>query len=90
MSDAYIIETATMTAGIVAAQDKGFRFYASHPVMSALEGKIFESPKAAQRAADELAASLNDRSSSHGERASKWGYARANLEKLESLWGTAA
>ena len=56
MSDAYIIETALFTAGIVAAHRKGFRFYASHPAMFPLEGRFFGSPNAAQRAAEKLAA----------------------------------
>ena len=59
MTDAFIIETSTITAGIVAAQGQGFRFYASHPSMSSLDGQIFVSPKAAQRAAEELAREAN-------------------------------
>jgi hypothetical protein len=90
MSDAYIIETPVMTAGIVAAQEKGFRFYASHPAMFPLEGKIFESVKAAQRAADILAAALRTSMPAHAGKATKWGYPRANIEKLGSAWGEAA
>ncbi len=57
MTDAFIIETATVTAGIVAAQERGFRFYASHPDMYPLEGQTFSSPQAAQQAAEALARS---------------------------------
>jgi hypothetical protein len=89
MSDAYIIETPLMTAGIVAAQEKGFRFYASHPAMFPLEGKVFESVKAAQRAADILAATFRTPPADAGK-AAKWGYPRANIEKLGSAWGEAA
>jgi hypothetical protein len=57
MAEAFIIETATLTAGIIiAAQDRGFRFYASHPAMASLEGQTFQSVRAAQRAAEKLAA----------------------------------
>ena len=56
MAEAFVIETSHYTAGIVAAQDRGFRFYASHPAMVPLEGRIFRNPKAAQFAAEELAA----------------------------------
>ncbi len=90
MSDAYIIETPLMTAGIVAAQEKGFRFYASHPAMFSLEGQVFESVKAAQRAADILAASLRTSQPVLSEKATKWGYPRANIEKLGSAWERAA
>ena len=55
MTDAYIIETSTLTAGIVAAEDRGFLFYASHPDMYALDGRTFSSPRAAQQAAEKLA-----------------------------------
>jgi hypothetical protein len=55
VTDAYIIETATVTAGIVAAQGRGFLFYAAHPDMYALDGRTFSSPRAAQRAAEKLA-----------------------------------
>jgi hypothetical protein len=54
MTDAYIIETATITAGIVAAHGRSFRFYASHPSMFVLDGQLFSSPKAAQTAAEKI------------------------------------
>ena len=59
MTDAFIIETSTLTAGIVAAYGQGFRFYASHPAMFVLDGRFFSTPKAAQRAAEEVAADLS-------------------------------
>ena len=55
MADAFIIETSQFTAGIVSAHHSGYQFYASHPAMMPLEGKIFGSPKAAQYAAEQLA-----------------------------------
>jgi len=58
MADAYVIETSQFTAGIIAAQQRGYRFYASHPAMLKLEGEIFSSPIAAQRAAERLAGDL--------------------------------
>jgi hypothetical protein len=56
MADAFVIEVSRFTAGIVAGQRKGFRFYASHPAMAPLEGRVFGSPLAAQKAAEKLAA----------------------------------
>jgi hypothetical protein len=54
MANAFIIETGAVTAGIIALQDRGgFRFYASHPAMYPLDGQIFRSVKAAERAAAE-------------------------------------
>jgi hypothetical protein len=69
MTDAYIIETSTLTAGIVAAQGRGFRFYASHPAMFALEGQVFDSLKAAQKAAEKLSPMPRDK-----DGVSRWGY----------------
>jgi hypothetical protein len=54
MTDAFIIETATLTAGIVAAQGRGFRFYASHPSMFPLDGASFDTLKACQHAVERL------------------------------------
>lgn len=53
MSDAYIIEVADETAGIVVRQEseKSFRFHASAPRYYPLDGKIFTAPRDAERAA---------------------------------------
>lgn len=74
MTDAYIIETKTVTAGIVAAHGRGFRFYASHPTMFALEGRVFESPKAAQAAAEKLIDAALPVRSTPSDDVSRWGY----------------
>jgi hypothetical protein len=74
MTDAYIIETATMTAGIVAAHGLGFRFYASHPTMFVLDGQVFDSPKAAQNAAEKIARRPRPKSFRRVEDVSRWGY----------------
>lgn len=60
MSDAYIIEIADETAGIVVRQqhETGYRFHAAVPRYFALEGKIFAGPREAERAAT---AQLNGR-----------------------------
>jgi hypothetical protein len=74
MTDAFIIETATVTAGIVAAHGRGFRFYASHPSMFVLEGQVFDSPKAAQNAAEKVARLPTEKSMRRREGLSRWGY----------------
>jgi hypothetical protein len=53
MSDAYIIEIADETAGIVVRQqhERGYRFHAAVPRYFPLEGKIFAGPRDAERAA---------------------------------------
>lgn len=53
MSDAYIIEIADETAGIVVRQEreKSFRFHASAPRYYPLDGKLFSAPRDAERAA---------------------------------------
>ena len=74
MTDAYIIETATLTAGIVAAQGRGFRFYASHPSMFVLEGQFFDSLKAAQQACEKIARTPRDPQHKRPDGVSRWGY----------------
>jgi hypothetical protein len=53
MSDAYIIEIADETAGIVVRQqsDEGYRFHAALPKYFPLDGHIFAGPRDAERAA---------------------------------------
>ena len=79
MTDAYIIETATLTAGIVAAQGRGFRFYASHPSMFVLEGQFFDSLKAAQKACETLACMPQEQRRRRQEGVSRWGYPSEEL-----------
>jgi hypothetical protein len=56
MADAFVIETSLGTAGVVARDTIGFRFYASQPPFFALEGRRFATPAAARRSAEKLAA----------------------------------
>ena len=79
MTDAFIIETATLTAGIVAAHGRGFRFYASHPSMFVLEGQVFDSPKAAQNAAEKLARMPTETALRRRDGLSRWGYPNADI-----------
>jgi hypothetical protein len=57
MSDNYIIEIRpsavgiTVQAGVVVRDGRGFRFFAATHAFNRLEGRFFESPKAAERAA---------------------------------------
>lgn len=53
MSDAYVIEVADETAGIVVRleSETSFRFHASSPRFFPLDGKIFSAPRDAERAA---------------------------------------
>jgi hypothetical protein len=57
MFDNYIIEirpaaaSVTISAGLVVRDRHGFRFFAASHAFDRLEGQIFESPKAAERAA---------------------------------------
>lgn len=58
-SSAFVIETATTTAGIAVADGDGFRFFASHPWYSPLEGRRFGSIAAAERAVRQREVSLS-------------------------------
>jgi len=53
MSDAFVIEVADETAGIVVRLDseKAYRFHASLPRYYPLDGKIFSAPRDAECAA---------------------------------------
>jgi len=51
MSQAYIIEVESRTAGIVARDEHGYRFFSSDPLFDDLEGRQFRSARDAERAA---------------------------------------
>ncbi len=57
MPDAYIIEVAGRTAGIVArdSRDDAFSFYAAARMFEEMEGQSFQDPVAAETAAREMA-----------------------------------
>jgi len=55
MADAFVIETTAGTAGIVAADGIGFRFYASLAPFFVIEGCRFASPADARRSAEAIA-----------------------------------
>ncbi|MGQ0684062.1 hypothetical protein [Bradyrhizobium sp.] len=54
MSQAYIIEIESRTAGIVAREERGFRFFSSERAFDSLEGRQFRSARDAERAARAL------------------------------------
>ena len=54
MPKAYIIEVHNRTAGIVAGDELGFRFFSSERAFDSLEGRQFRSARDAERAAKAL------------------------------------
>jgi hypothetical protein len=58
MPKAYIIEIYNRTAGIVARDEHGFRFFSSERAFDSLDGRKFSSARDAERAARAL---LNER-----------------------------
>ena len=54
MADAFIIETAGETAGIVVRERRGVRFFASEPGFYALDGTTFDNLRAVHRAVGPL------------------------------------
>jgi hypothetical protein len=54
MPNAYIIEVHDRTAGIVARDERGFRFFSSERLFDSLEGRQFRSARDAERAARAL------------------------------------
>jgi len=53
MSDAYVIEVEGEAVGVVVKERQGFRFVASNRDHLPLEGRLFPTPTAAERAAIE-------------------------------------
>ncbi|MBB4372292.1 hypothetical protein GGD63_005096 [Bradyrhizobium sp. cir1] len=51
MPKAYIIEVHDRTAGIIASDERGFRFFSSERLFDSLEGRQFRSARDAERAA---------------------------------------
>jgi hypothetical protein len=51
MSDSYIIEVRSEAAGIVVRDGGGFRFYAANRAFDPLDGRVFNSPRDAEKAA---------------------------------------
>jgi hypothetical protein len=54
MANAFVIEVFNQTAGIVVAEERGFRFFSSKRAFDPLEGGHFGSARAAERAAKAL------------------------------------
>ena len=54
MSNAYVIEAAETSAGIVIRERAGFRFFTASPRFDRFDGYVFKTIRAAQRAAEEL------------------------------------
>ena len=55
MSDSYVIEVSSQTAGIVVRDARGYQFFAASHRFDRLEGQIFPSAREAERAACRLA-----------------------------------
>jgi hypothetical protein len=54
MSNAYVIEVGSRTAGIVAKDERGYRFFSSDRIFDSLEGREFSTARDAERAARAL------------------------------------
>jgi len=55
MSDSYVIEVSSETAGIVVRDTGGYQFFAASHLYDRLEGRIFRTAREAERAARRLA-----------------------------------
>ncbi|WP_375776517.1 hypothetical protein ACE103_33615 [Bradyrhizobium sp. ma5] len=54
MSECYVIEVSSQTAGIVVRDSGGYAFFAASHRFHALEGQIFRNAREAERAARRL------------------------------------
>jgi hypothetical protein len=54
MSDSYVIEVSSQTAGIVVRDRRGYQFFAASQLFQRLEGQIFRNAREAERAARRL------------------------------------
>jgi hypothetical protein len=50
MSNAYVIEVGSQTAGIVTKDERSYRFFSSDRIFDSLEGREFRSARDAERA----------------------------------------
>ena len=64
MYDAFIIETATHTAGLAVREDRGFRFYASDSRFYPIDNRVFGGLRAVRSAVDSVL--LAERAAAHG------------------------
>jgi hypothetical protein len=55
MSDTFIIEVSSKTAGIVVRNPDGYRFFAANHRFNAMEGQLFRNAREAEQAAVRLA-----------------------------------
>ena len=55
MSDTYIIEVSSHTAGIVVRDPEGYRFFAASHRFNPMEGLLFRNAREAERAAVKFA-----------------------------------
>jgi len=55
MSDIFIIEVGSQTAGIVVRNSDGYRFFAASHLFNPLEGQVFRNAREAERAAVRIA-----------------------------------
>jgi hypothetical protein len=60
MSNAYIIEVGSHTAGIIAKDQRSYRFFSSNRTFDSLEGREFRSARDAERAARALLVQRRD------------------------------
>jgi hypothetical protein len=61
MSSTYIIETRKGAAGIVVRDGRGFRFFAARRAFDGLDGRLFATPRAAEKAALDCLCGLDRR-----------------------------
>jgi hypothetical protein len=54
MSDRYVIEVGSQQAGIVVRGPGGYLFFAASQLFHQLEGRLFRTPREAERAAARL------------------------------------
>ena len=55
MSNAFVIESASLTAGLAVREDQGFRFYASDAAFRPLDDRHFHGLRTLRAAVDRLA-----------------------------------
>jgi hypothetical protein len=54
MADAFVIQNADETAGIVVLEKRGMRFYASDPAYYGLDGKLFKNLRTVKQLVDKV------------------------------------
>jgi hypothetical protein len=87
MSGAYVIEIEDQTAGLVIAERRGYRFFASERIFRKLDGRLFQQVRQAHGAAAEIWRQHCARSRRSDDAAQLFDMSARQAEPIRASWG---